>query len=461
MQLLIRWQSLNYQWVGMIIGGIISLILITLFLNNFNSGYDYINHIVTINIVTLIIIFCIIYLITFKIEKNTKMLKRKHLIIINSIVGAVFGLLVGSMSYEGWIFWFIIGFVILSLIPIVNMSIVVFWLGATIYSSYNPHILIPIFHNILPIKLVDGSNINLIGLPLFIIPILLFFGYLLPVTFTKSQNKKKVMESQISEQKELKNEMNNYESKLKKWEFQGYDTSILQEKLKACNLTDKIQNLREYESKIQKIKQFKTQIQQMDIKEFDYDIISIKKKFKQPYKVDEIESDISALKNRVKLKIEKLVEKSDYEIKNAIRYVNRSNNSEQLNYLKILQDDLLKYSKDLDSIEISYKEAMSKIKEIYNKVINLNVSFEKDKEITPEIQMEKPNFYEILNIKPNATQNQIKKMFKRLSLAFHPDTEEDTGVDGDWKFRMITEAYETLKDPDKRKKYDEEFGIKR
>jgi curved DNA-binding protein len=50
-------------------------------------------------------------------------------------------------------------------------------------------------------------------------------------------------------------------------------------------------------------------------------------------------------------------------------------------------------------------------------------------------------------------------MFKRLSLAYHPDTKEDTGVDGDRKFRMIIEAYEILKDPDKRKKYDEEIGI--
>jgi hypothetical protein len=445
----------------MILGGILGLIIIAILSNNLNSDYEYINHIATINILTLIIIFCIVYLITFKIGKNSKMLKRKHLIIINSIIGAVFGLLVGSMSYEGEIFWFIIGFIIVSLIPIVNMFSVVFWLGATIYILYNPNIMIPIFHNFIPIKLVDGSSINILGLPLFIIPILLFFGYLLPASLTKSQNKKKVMLSKISEQKELKNEMNSYESKLKKWEFEGYDTTILQKKLKACNLSDKIQNLREYESKIQKIKQFKIQIQQMDIKEFDYDIISIKKKFKQPYKVDEIESDISALKNRIKLKIEKLVEKTDYEIKNATRYANKSNNSEQLNYLKILQDDLLKYSKDLDSKEVSYKDPMSKIKEIYNKVINLNVSFEKEKEMPPETQMEKPNYYEILNIKPNATQNQIKKMFKRLSLAFHPDTEEDTGVDGDLKFRMINEAYETLKDPDKRKEYDKEIGIKK
>ena len=50
-------------------------------------------------------------------------------------------------------------------------------------------------------------------------------------------------------------------------------------------------------------------------------------------------------------------------------------------------------------------------------------------------------------------------MFKRLSLAYHPDTREDTGVDGDLKFRLLIEAYEVLKDPEKRKKYDDEIGI--
>ena len=104
---------------------------------------------------------------------------------------------------------------------------------------------------------------------------------------------------------------------------------------------------------------------------------------------------------------------------------------------------------------------MNQIKELYNKAIKLDVPPEEKNETQPETDNEIPNYYEILNIKPNATQNQIKKMFKRLSLAFHPDTEEDTGVDGDRRYRMIMEAYDILKNPDKRKKYDEEIGIKK
>jgi len=296
----------------------------------------------------------------------------------------------------------------------------------------------------------------------------IFLGYLVTISVTKAHEKRRLMLSKIAEQKELKNEMSKYASKLKKWMIEGYDTTILEEKQKSRDLTNKIQNLRDYESKIQKLKQFETDLQQldmnefdydMDMNEFDYDIISIKKNFKNPYKVDEIESNLSALKKRIKLKIEKLVEKTDNEIKNAVRAATKAKNSQRLSSLQILQEDFLEYSKDLESSETSYRDAMNKIKDLYNQAVTLNVPPEKKFETQTIIQIEKPNYYEIFNIKQNATQDQIKKMFKRLSLAYHPDTKKVTGVDGDRKFRMIIEAYEILKDPDKRKKYDEEIGI--
>ena len=443
----------------MILGGIIGLILITIFSIYFNLSHDSINHFVTINIITLIIIFCAIYLIVFKLLKNSKFLNRMHLIFINSLIGAVFGLFIGCMSYEGEIYWFVMGFVIVSLIPVVNMLTVVFWLGATIYTSYNPDILIPIFNDFLPVHLVDGSMKEITSLPFFIFPIFIFFGYLIVLSVNKFYENRRLMLNKIAEQEELKNEMNKYASKLKKWKKEGFDTSILEEKQKSRNLTSKIQNLRDYESKIQKLKQLKKDLKQLDVKEFDYDIILIKKKFRNPYKVDDIESDLSALKKRIRLIIEKLVEKTDNEIKNAVDAATTSKNSKWLRYLKILQEDFLKYSKDLGSVDISYKDAMSKIKDLYNQAVTPNVSPKKKFKTSPINRIEKQNYYEIFNIKPNATQDQIKKMFRRLSLAYHPDAKEDTGVDGDRKFRLIIEAYEILKDPDKRKKYDEEIGV--
>jgi DnaJ-class molecular chaperone len=63
------------------------------------------------------------------------------------------------------------------------------------------------------------------------------------------------------------------------------------------------------------------------------------------------------------------------------------------------------------------------------------------------------NLYSILGVSENATPEQIKKQYRKLSLEYHPD--RPTG-DTD-KFKMINEAYETLSDDHRRKQYDREL----
>jgi molecular chaperone DnaJ len=67
--------------------------------------------------------------------------------------------------------------------------------------------------------------------------------------------------------------------------------------------------------------------------------------------------------------------------------------------------------------------------------------------------MAKRDYYEILGVGKNASADEIKKAFRRLAVKHHPDKE---GGD-ETKFKEINEAYEVLKDPDKRKRYDQ-FG---
>lgn len=60
------------------------------------------------------------------------------------------------------------------------------------------------------------------------------------------------------------------------------------------------------------------------------------------------------------------------------------------------------------------------------------------------------NYYNILGISENATQDDIKKAYRQLAKKYHPDVDSSY----EEKFKEITEAYEVLSDDDKRKEYD-------
>ena len=65
----------------------------------------------------------------------------------------------------------------------------------------------------------------------------------------------------------------------------------------------------------------------------------------------------------------------------------------------------------------------------------------------------KENFYEVLGISENATEEEIKKAYRKLSLQYHPDRNSND-PECVKKFQKIGEAYETLSDKQKRHEYD-------
>lgn len=69
--------------------------------------------------------------------------------------------------------------------------------------------------------------------------------------------------------------------------------------------------------------------------------------------------------------------------------------------------------------------------------------------------MAKRDYYEVLGISKNASDDEIKKAYRKLALKYHPDVNKEEGAAA--KFAEVNEAYECLSDKNKRAQYDQ-FG---
>src|SRR3954467_10244074 len=64
------------------------------------------------------------------------------------------------------------------------------------------------------------------------------------------------------------------------------------------------------------------------------------------------------------------------------------------------------------------------------------------------------DYYEILGVNKNATEEEIKKAYRKLARKYHPDLNPND-KEANKRFQQVNEANEVLSDPEKRKKYDQ------
>lgn len=70
----------------------------------------------------------------------------------------------------------------------------------------------------------------------------------------------------------------------------------------------------------------------------------------------------------------------------------------------------------------------------------------------------KRDYYEVLGVSKNATDDELKKAYRKLAKQYHPDANPDKKEEAEKKFKEINEAYEVLSDKQKRQMYDQ-FGF--
>jgi len=244
---------------------------------------------------------------------------------------------------------------------------------------------------------------------------------------------------------------------------------------------------KELELKIYRLKKIEKELNALDIKGFESDSIKIKSRLKDLDMVDKVEKEFILLKNKINEKkkqdreqceeneqkekererneIKSLIYRTESIIKKAILNAINAKNSLWLSALINIRVDFQNFSQKFEIGKISHIDAKSSV--LYLKEQAEVLSTPPEEEISEEAKTEE-TYYDILNVNPNVSQDEIRKAFYRKSLECHPDkipswadmkrVPKWVNEESENMFKKLNEANEVLSDPNKRREYDKKIG---
>ncbi len=221
--------------------------------------------------------------------------------------------------------------------------------------------------------------------------------------------------------------------------------------------------LKEYQIRTSRLEELKEELGSLNSDGFGQELSSIVSRLQVPGGLARAEAEISSLIKR----IERQRERERKEIKNLFsttkslikKAILTTRRPEILAGLKILEVELLNSLQEFEAEETSYEEAKAMILSFQEQAEILNIPISKEEERLKE------TYYEILDISPEANQEEIKQRYHQKTKEYHPDSQSPGSKEwvkkqAEEMMKKITEAYKVLSNPAKRREYDLKIGIR-
>jgi len=282
------------------------------------------------------------------------------------------------------------------------------------------------------------------------IPIIVIILIVLTIILIVRRNKGKKNQLKYSQ----------YQDKYRKWENVGYDLSELNNGLKQINnLDETVVLFSNFEEKIKKTLEFESKIEDLNFNFSTEEKQKLDYLLKQPTKIKEVEDLLNNYQvnkeNIIRKQREKIKILSDKVRENAKDLFDKTidiGDTGLTEVISVLLDNLKTTINSYQLEDSSFEKTESELNRMLDNIEKLSKGTTEtgNQSKSRKTTGKKRTAYDILKVKPDASLYHIKIMRNALVKIFINDDEE---------LKNVNNAYDVLKDPSKRKKYNNKHNI--